>query len=98
MVERAENYPWSSAAAHCGLRTDPLLEPASASSILKAIANWSDWLAIEVPDECRTLLHRNSRLGLPCGSDKFVEDLEKRAGRDLRFHPWGGRRKKRQGD
>lgn len=97
LVERAEDYRWSSAAAHCGLRADPLLEPASASSVLKAVANWSDWLAIEVPDPCRKLLQRNSRLGLPCGSDKFVEELEKRAGRDLRYHPWGGRRGKGQG-
>lgn len=98
LVERAEDYRWSSAAAHCGLRDDPLLEPASASGILKAITDWSAWLAIEVPDECRKLLRRNSRLGLPCGTDEFVEQLEKLAGRDLRFRPWGGRRKKRQGD
>ena len=25
MVEQAQEYPWSSAAAHCGLKTDPLL-------------------------------------------------------------------------
>jgi putative transposase len=93
LVQRAEDYPWSSAAAHCGLRADPLIEPASASSVLKAIANWSDWLAIEVPAECQKLLQRNSRLGLPCGSDEFVEELEKLADRDLRYRSWGGRRK-----
>ena len=26
MVRRAEDYPWSSAAAHCGLRSDSILE------------------------------------------------------------------------
>lgn len=98
LVRRAEDYRWSSAAAHCGMRAEPLLASASESSVLKGIANWSSWLAIGVPDDCRRLLQRNSRLGLPCGSDKFVEQLEKLAGRELRYHPWGGRRKKRQGD
>jgi putative transposase len=98
LVQRAEDYRWSSAAAHCGLRDDRLLEPASASDVLAAIADWPEWLAMGVPDECRKLLRRNLRLGLPCGSEKFVEELEKLAGRDLRYHSWGGRRKKRQGD
>ncbi len=93
LVARAEDYRWSSAAAHCGLRADPLLEPASGSSVLKGIANWSDWLAIRVPEECQKLLQRNSRLGLPCGSEKFVEELEKLAGCELRYRSWGGRRK-----
>lgn len=98
LVKRAEDYRWSSAAAHCGLRTDPLLAPASESNILKGIADWSNWLSIGVPDECRELLQRNSRMGLPCGSDEFVAELEKLAGRELRYRSWGGRRKKRQGD
>lgn len=44
MVPRAEDYRWSSAAFHCGLRTtDPLI---SADSPLPgAIGDWSGWLA-----------------------------------------------------
>jgi putative transposase len=98
LVQRAEDYRWSSAAAHCGLRTDLLLEPLSASSVLKTISDWSAWLAVGVPEESQKLLRRNSRLGLPCGSKQFVEELEKLTGRDLQYHAWGGRRKKRQGD
>jgi putative transposase len=94
MVARAQDYRWSSAAAHCGRRFDPLLEPAGKSSVLRGIEDWSRWLAKSVPDECRKLLQRNARLGLPCGSDSFIEQLEKIAGRDLKFHPQGGRRKK----
>jgi len=92
---RAEDYPWSSAAAHCGMRADPLLEPANKSSLLRGITNWSNWIARGVPDDCRKLLQRNSRLGLPCGSASFVEQLEKIAGRDLKFHPQGGQRKQK---
>lgn len=93
LVERAEDYRWSSAAAHCGMRRDSLLVPADTSSVLRGITDWSGWLAIGVSDECRKLLQRNARLGLPCGSDSFVEQLGAIAGRDLRYHPHGGRRK-----
>jgi hypothetical protein len=44
IVHRAEDYPWSSAVAHCGLRDDPLLfslpEQCPAATV-----NWSAWLA-----------------------------------------------------
>lgn len=95
IVARAQDYPWSSAAAHCEKRSDPLLEPTSKSSLLRGIGDWSSWLAAGVPDECGKLLRRNARLGLPCGSASFVEQLGRMAGRDLRFHPQGGRRKKK---
>jgi putative transposase len=94
LVTRAQDYRWSSAAAHCGTRIDPLLEPVSKSGVLRGIADWSKWLAKEVPDDCRKLLQRNARLGLPCGSANFVEQLEKIAGRDLQFRRHGGQPKK----
>lgn len=44
LVRRAEDFPWSSAAHHCGLRPDdPLI--ASDSPLRGAIRGWSDWLA-----------------------------------------------------
>ncbi|NLO74864.1 MAG: transposase [candidate division WS1 bacterium] len=41
-VKRAEEYPWSSAAGHCGLREDPLLHPAR--PLRGQIADWGLWL------------------------------------------------------
>jgi putative transposase len=93
LVTRAEDYQWSSAAGHCGMRTDPLIEPASSTNVLRGIADWSSWLSLGVQDDCRKLLRRNERRGLPCGSESFVEQLGRIAGRDLRYHPHGGRRK-----
>lgn len=44
MVRRAEDYEWSSAAYHCGLRErDPLVAPDS--PLPGAIGDWSGWLA-----------------------------------------------------
>jgi putative transposase len=81
MVDRAEDYAWSSAAAHCGLRSDWLLSfefpPAS------VIANWSEWLRTETPGQAETL-RRQTSAGRPCGSDSFVAMLERALNRALR--------------
>jgi len=92
IVAKAEDYAWSSAAAHCGLRFDPLLEPRHRSELLGSISNWPEWLARGVPDECRSNLRLNERRDLPCGSTEFVAELERIAGRDLRYRPRGGQR------
>jgi putative transposase len=88
MVVRAEDYPWSSARAHCGLTTDPLL---SNLPDLKPPAdnNWSDWL--KDPDGENVLINLRlcTRTGRPFGSDAFVAQLENRLGRKLRALPRG---------
>lgn len=94
MVASAEDYPWSSAAAHCGLRSNPLLESPNDFSLLRGIADWSVWLAHGVPDDCQAALQRHERRNLPCGSEEFIAELERTAGRDLRYRARGGRRKR----
>jgi putative transposase len=99
MVMKAEDYPWSSAAAHCGLRVDPLLAPEPSSwRLLEGIRDWSNWLA-EGEDQPRSdLLRRNADKGLPCGSESFIRSLEAVTGRDLHFRPQGGQMKADEGD
>lgn len=94
LVVRAEDYPWSSAAAHCGLRNDPMLESVNRSTVLSRISDWSTWLTREVPEDCRLTLQRHERRNLPCGSEEFVDELENSTGRKLRFRARGGQRKK----
>ena len=90
MVERAENYPWSSAAAHCGLRRDKLLSTDSVHlKVFEGIRNWSAWLHEEEDSTRLGILRRNIQKNLPCGSDAFVTRLERLAGRLLRFRPIG---------
>ena len=45
IVTCAEDYPWSSAAAHCGLRSDPVLSPSFPPDDAKS--NWQEWLRHE---------------------------------------------------
>lgn len=90
MVRRAEDYRWSSAAAHCGLRTDPLLASASGwTREFVAARDWSAWLAEGDEEEELSMVRRNINKGLPCGSDDFIRQLGQRAGRSLEHRPQG---------
>jgi len=81
MVKRPEDYPWSSAAARCGLRTDPLL--AQDFPVNGLIPDWSAWLREPTVDSREDAVRRHTSTGRPCGSSRFVSEVEARLGRDL---------------
>jgi putative transposase len=89
LVTRAEDYPWSSAAAHCGHRDDKLLASSDRSAVLGGIGSWTKWLADGVPKEALENLRRHGPGNLPCGSPEFVATLERISGEQLRFRPRG---------
>jgi len=78
MVPRAEDYPWLSAAAHCGLADDELLS----GNLEQAdeVAHWRAWL-LDEDDAAVRLVRDRTRTGRPCGPTEFVERLEKLLGR-----------------
>ena len=95
MVEKAEDYRWSSARGHCGLARDPLLSAQGAwRSAFKDIPDWARWLAEPEAEDALLVLRRNAVMGLPCGAEGFIGKIEKLAGRALRYRPQGrpGRR------
>jgi len=81
IVERAEDYPWSSAAAHCGIKEDSLLS--NDLPLLRWVDDWSEW--VNVPQEDVTLDYIRTRTmkGLPCGSAEFIAKMEEELGRSL---------------
>jgi putative transposase len=89
MIDVAQDYKWSSAAGHCGIRKDRIVDQARVPRSLAGIADWSHWLAAGVPDQILDTLRRHVRHNLPCGSPEFVERLGQLAGRDLRYRSWG---------
>jgi putative transposase len=94
IVRRAEAYPWSSAAAHCGLADGPFR--LGSTDWDAAFAGLSDWLAwLRATDEADAIqrLRRHVQKNLPCGSEDFIEGLEAIAGRSLRARPAGRPRK-----
>jgi putative transposase len=93
IVARAEDYAWSSAATHCCARRDPVVAFRPRSVQMKGIDDWSQWLAAGITDEVAQVLRLNGGQNLPCGSNKFIEDLENLTGRSLRHRPRGAPRR-----
>lgn len=63
IIESAEEYPWSSAAAHCGIRDDVLVS--REFPIRQAVADWRAWLSDEDLAASQTI-RKHTRLGHPC--------------------------------
>lgn len=94
IVARAEEYRWSSAAAHCGLKADSVLTREKEwIKAMAGISNWSEWLAETDEPEKLKILRRNINKGLPCGSEAFVARLSKISRRSLKYLPRGRPRK-----
>lgn len=90
MVQRAEDYPWSSAGAHCGQHKDPLLSSDPRwNRQIEGIGDWSAWLKQGCATHELAVIRTNGARCLPCGSDSFIESLEAVAGRHLRERPRG---------
>jgi len=83
MVEHAEEHPWSSAAAHCGLRGDNVLSAEFPPPVV--VKDWVSWLR-DGPDEedAYNTIRKQTRTGRPCGSPKFLDQLESLLSRVLR--------------
>ena len=90
MVRRAENYRWSSAAAHCGLRADSVLtKDPEWFKQFKSVGDWAKWLGDGDRPEQLEVLRRHVERGLPCGAEGFIRKLERQAKQLLRLRPRG---------
>jgi len=89
MVEQAQAYVWSSAAHHCGLVDNDALFNRANSVVGVSTEKWSEWLATAENKAITAVLERNIDKGLPCGSDSFIDRLEKLTKRSLRYRPQG---------
>lgn len=89
MVLKPEDYRWSSAASHCGLKEDSLLAALPASMNGVSQDEWSDWLTLRENTGVTNIIQRNIEKGLPCGDDAFIDSLETSAKRSLRYKPQG---------
>jgi putative transposase len=90
IVCRAQDYRWSSAPAHCKLVDDYVLTRESRwVELWESVGDWSHWLSGSDGLDDVSVLRRNVERGLPCGSDGFVSELERRTGLTLRSTPRG---------
>ena len=91
LVSRAEEYLWSSAAAHCGLRDDPVVP--GAAGLAARIGGWSKWLREEDDPAEVSALRCNTRTGRPLGGEGFLNLLERLLGHTVRPRKAGRPRK-----
>ena len=81
LVERAEDWGWSSARSHLRGRDDGLVK---AGALLERVPyRWRDFLAAPVSEAEADLLRKHERTGRPLGGREFVESLESALGRRL---------------
>jgi len=81
LVQRPEEYPWSSARAHLFARDDLLVKT---RPLLDLVDDWARFLETDQKEEDMFLLRRNFRTGRPLGDEKFIGQLEIRLNRILR--------------
>ncbi len=90
LVETAEEYRWSTAAAHC--REDPLDGLLDMEQWRREFSGerWREVLRGGLAEEAwGQRIREATRRGLPWGSDGFVDRLGRAVGRDLRPRPPG---------
>ena len=86
LVERAQDWRWSSARALLGLEDDGLTDVAPARARL---ARFADLLDADEDVEATERLRKGESVGRPIGSEDFLAMLEARTGRRLRPRPRG---------
>ena len=81
LVERAQDWPWSSAAAHLSGSDDGL---ATVTPVLERYGDFAAFLAQEEDAAAVKMLRQSETTGRPLGSDKWIEKLEKLTARQLK--------------
>jgi putative transposase len=93
MVERAEDFLWSSAGSHTGTtEREPWLDSAWFAARWTS-EDWRTVLASRTPNEDLRSIREATYLGRPLGSKSFIAELETKLGRRLEARP-GGRPKR----
>ena len=91
LVEKAQDYRWSSISHHLNKVKDPLVK----DDIFKdLIYNWGDFLSEEPNTKDVDLLKLHERTGRPLGTEGFVEQLETALERRLKKNKPGPKKRK----
>ncbi len=97
LVEDAALYPWSSAAAHSGMRHRDALLHMQAWQKEYTAERWVEVLRVGLAEEALAERLREATIrGQPLGGEEFVSELEQKARRRIRPLPPGRPRKKRE--
>ena len=87
LVKKAEDYPWSSAAAHVKGSADHLLSPCY---LIEEIRDWSGYLrSVQTNFNYEKDAGKHLSNGRPMGSAVFIEKLENITSRTLKLRAAG---------
>ena len=94
LVERAEDWHWSSAAWHVGTGPRPeILMPGAMNPAGVKPSEWRAMLRDPLDPERAIRFHRASRTSNPLGDDAWIDRIEATLGRSVRRRPRGRPRK-----
>jgi len=74
IVEKAEDYRWSSAYSHVNKKKNPLL---TENFLTEEIKNWGDFLLDKQSEIDRTIFQKHEKCREPLGNDEFIEMANK---------------------
>lgn len=92
LTDKAEKYPWSSAAAHIKGIDDQLVK---VSPLLDMVDDWRGFLSEDVSAKEIDRFQHHERTGRPLGDDGFVTNIEKVVNRLIKKQKPGPKPKKR---
>lgn len=93
LVRRAEDWPWSSVQAHLSGEDDGLVKVAPLATRYADFAAMLEETETDAADWAR--LRRSETTGRPTGSAAWLEELERRTGRQLKAKPRGPKPRER---
>ena len=80
IVQKPEDYPWSSARSHLFGAPSKLIKEAYLPSL---VPNWKDFLTQPHEKEHNRTIEKHERTGRPLGSPEFISKIEALTGRSL---------------
>ncbi|MCK5113131.1 MAG: transposase [Phycisphaerae bacterium] len=86
LVCKAEDYLWSSAAWHVGIRGDAICDDPCEMSKAMTANQWKQWLGEQSATEDKLIatVRSSIRTGRPAGGSDFISSLEAKLGRVLK--------------
>ena len=95
VVRKAENYKWSSAPGHVKAKPDAIVD--KDCYLMSKIKDWAAYLEERDNIALVQTIRANTRIGRPCGDERFIKKIEGLLGRRLGAMPVGrpGKRENR---
>jgi putative transposase len=91
IVAHAQDFHWSSAASHCGLRSDSVLS--NDLPLLKEISDWNSWLHESESQTELNFIRKRTHSCRPCADNEFLRKMEIQFGRKLLLQKCGRKKK-----